>query len=134
MVTQMVFETLMQPKYLKPLRAEAEKAIADHGWSEKALNSMNLLDSFIQEINRVHLTGSSNFLTPLVFETEYADFLSHLRSHRDGQAFSIPRWPCPTRGKLHCNPGDGDTERCRELQGPSRLQRLSLFTVQSLRE
>ena len=60
LVTQMVYQTLIEPIYLEPLRAEAEKAISSYGWSEKALNNMPLQDSFIREINRVYPTGSGS--------------------------------------------------------------------------
>lgn len=59
LVTQMVFQVLMQPEYLPPLFAEAEQAVSKYGWSEKALNSLHLQDSFIREINRLYPTGSS---------------------------------------------------------------------------
>lgn len=58
LVTQMVFQTLLEPKYLECLRLEAEKAVSSHGWSDKALNAMVLQDSFIREINRLYPTGS----------------------------------------------------------------------------
>ncbi|MCJ1401069.1 hypothetical protein MMC11_004281 [Xylographa trunciseda] len=58
LVTQMIFIVLHEPKYLQPLLEEAETAIAKHGWSDKALNNMPLLDSYIRETNRVYPTGS----------------------------------------------------------------------------
>lgn len=58
LVTQMVFQLLLEPKYLEPLVAETENAVSSYGYSDKALNSMPLLDSYIREINRLYPTGS----------------------------------------------------------------------------
>lgn len=61
LVTQMVFQVLMeQPeKYLEPLRSEVQTALDKHGgYTDKALNSMVNLDSFVREISRVYPTGS----------------------------------------------------------------------------
>ena len=63
LVTQMVFQMLMEPMYLEPLRAEAEEAISSKGWSDKALKDMPLQDSFIREINRVYPTGAGSYET-----------------------------------------------------------------------
>ena len=59
MVTELVFQVLMDPKLLQELRTEALKAIDEHGWTEKLLTSLPLQDSFIRELNRVYPTGSS---------------------------------------------------------------------------
>jgi aspirochlorine biosynthesis cytochrome P450 monooxygenase len=58
LLTEMLFQLLMEPDYLSPLRHEAHAAIAEGGWTEKALNSLPLQDSFIREINRVYPAGS----------------------------------------------------------------------------
>ncbi|OCL06610.1 cytochrome P450 [Glonium stellatum] len=57
-ITQMIFQILEQPKYLDPLRKEAEQAIARHGWSEKIINELRLQDSFIRETGRVYPLAS----------------------------------------------------------------------------
>ncbi|KAK7746484.1 hypothetical protein SLS53_002443 [Cytospora paraplurivora] len=57
-VTQMLFQVLAMPEYLEPLGAEAHQAISTYGWTDKALNNMPLLDSFIREVNRVYPLGS----------------------------------------------------------------------------
>ncbi|KAM7213662.1 Cytochrome P450 [Rhypophila decipiens] len=58
-VTQMVFQVLLEPKYLPPLRDEATSSLALHGgYTEKALNNMPLPDSFIRDINRLYATGA----------------------------------------------------------------------------
>ncbi|KAL1856866.1 hypothetical protein Daus18300_010629 [Diaporthe australafricana] len=58
LVTQMVFQVLMEPQHLSPLRAEAEAALSPHGYTDKALGSMHLMDSLIRELNRVYPTGA----------------------------------------------------------------------------
>ncbi|KAF2179247.1 putative cytochrome P450 monooxygenase [Zopfia rhizophila CBS 207.26] len=58
LVTQMIFQTLLEPQYLDPLRSEAVKAIGTYGWTDKALSSMPLIDSFIRELNRLYPTGA----------------------------------------------------------------------------
>lgn len=58
-VTQMVYQVLLEPDYLAPLRTEAEQALALHGgYTERGLNNMPLLDSFIRELNRLYPTGA----------------------------------------------------------------------------
>ncbi|KAI4134892.1 MAG: hypothetical protein LQ341_005951, partial [Variospora aurantia] len=62
LVTQTVFQVLMEPdRYLETLRVESRKAIADHGWSEEAVQNMPLLDSFIREVGRLYPVGSGQF-------------------------------------------------------------------------
>ncbi|KAI0182497.1 cytochrome P450 [Xylaria flabelliformis] len=58
LVTQMVYQVLLEPQYIAPLRSEAEIAFATYGFTEKALNNMPLMDSFICEINRLYPTGT----------------------------------------------------------------------------
>jgi hypothetical protein len=62
LVTQMVYQMLLEPKYLEPLRTEARKALSRHRWTDKALSDMPLQDSFIREINRIYPTGSGWYL------------------------------------------------------------------------
>lgn len=61
LLTQMLFQVLMEPDYLEPLRAECGNAITSCGWSEEALSHMPLLDSFIREMNRLYPTGSGQY-------------------------------------------------------------------------
>lgn len=58
LVTQMVFQVLMEPQYLDPLRAEAKAALSTGGYTDSALGSMHLMDSLIRELNRVYPTGA----------------------------------------------------------------------------
>ncbi|POS75429.1 hypothetical protein DHEL01_v206171 [Diaporthe helianthi] len=58
LATQLVFQVLTHPEYLEPLRAEAQQAIQSRGLTDKALNNMYFLDSFIREVNRLYPTGA----------------------------------------------------------------------------
>lgn len=58
LVTQMVFQVLMEPRYLGPLREEARAALSPSGYTDNALGSMHLMDSLIRELNRVYPTGA----------------------------------------------------------------------------
>ncbi|EKG22624.1 Cytochrome P450 [Macrophomina phaseolina MS6] len=60
LVTQMVYEVLMNPAYLGPLRDEIESALRLEGsWTSDALGNMPLLDSFVRETLRLYPPGSS---------------------------------------------------------------------------
>lgn len=66
LVTEIMFQILLEPKYQEPLRKEAIEALGPNGrWTEKALSSFPLLDSFIREINRCYPTGASKTANPL---------------------------------------------------------------------
>ncbi|KAF4635041.1 hypothetical protein G7Y89_g3058 [Cudoniella acicularis] len=54
LLTQIVFQVLMFPMYLDPLRKEVQDAVSKYGWTEKAVQSLPLLDSFIRETNRLY--------------------------------------------------------------------------------
>jgi hypothetical protein len=59
LVTQGLFQLLMFPKYLEPLRAEVEESLSQQkGWTDTTLNSMNLMDSFLRETMRMYPAGS----------------------------------------------------------------------------
>lgn len=59
LVTQAMFQILMLPEYTKPLRAELETVLREHGgWTDKALTSMVLMDSFLRETMRMYPAGS----------------------------------------------------------------------------
>lgn len=61
LVTQMVYEALMSPDYLKTLRAEIDAVVGAKGdWTPAALEKMPILDSYVRETLRVYPPGSSN--------------------------------------------------------------------------
>ncbi|KAF2690570.1 putative cytochrome P450 monooxygenase [Lentithecium fluviatile CBS 122367] len=59
MVTELVFQALMDFNLLEQLRNEASQAIELYGWTEKLLANLPLQDSFIRELNRVYPTGAT---------------------------------------------------------------------------
>lgn len=60
LVTQMVYEVLMDPRYLGPLRDEIAAALrAEESWTAEALANMPLLDSLVRETLRMYPPGSS---------------------------------------------------------------------------
>lgn len=61
MMTEIVYQMLTYPEYIEPMKAEAEVAVAAHGWTEKMLANLHLQDSFIREVNRVLPTGASKY-------------------------------------------------------------------------
>ena len=64
-VIQMLFQILEEPHYLQPLRLEAEKALKNHGWTEKLTIALPLQDSFIREVHRLYPTLTRKLpLTP----------------------------------------------------------------------
>jgi aspirochlorine biosynthesis cytochrome P450 monooxygenase len=64
LVTEIVFQLLLEPHYKEPLIKEGMEALADENkWTEKALSRLPLLDSFIRETNRLNPTGSSKIST-----------------------------------------------------------------------
>jgi len=59
LVTQGLFQLLMFPEYADPLREEIEQALYEHGgWTDKALTSMVMMDSFLRETMRMYPAGS----------------------------------------------------------------------------
>jgi cytochrome P450 len=57
LVTQLVFQTLQHPEYIAPLREEIKQLVDEYGWSERTLNEMVKVDSFIRECNRLFPAG-----------------------------------------------------------------------------
>ncbi|RHZ55558.1 cytochrome P450 [Aspergillus thermomutatus] len=58
LLTQMVYQVLTYPEYLEPMREEIRSAIAEHGWTDKMLNNIPLVDSFLRETNRLYPNGA----------------------------------------------------------------------------
>ena len=64
LLQHLIWEILLHPEYLEPLRQEAKETIAEFGgWnSDKALGRMHLLDSFIRETLRMNPPGVCEFV------------------------------------------------------------------------
>lgn len=61
LITEMIFQAMMDSKLLDDLRIEAQQALEEHGWTDKLFVSLSLQDSFIRELNRVYPSGSSKY-------------------------------------------------------------------------
>lgn len=93
LVTQMVYEVLMDPRYLGPLRDEIAAALrAEGSWTAEALADMPLLDSFVRETLRMYPPGSSTSTEPIGrIETNPSFFFPPLtsRMHADGHGRAV---------------------------------------------
>ncbi|KAK7909135.1 cytochrome P450 [Apiospora marii] len=59
LVTHALYQLLMLPGYVEPLRQEIERVLLEQGgWTDGALNNMSLLDSFFRETMRMYPAGS----------------------------------------------------------------------------
>ena len=81
-MAEMLFQLLVCPEYLEPLREEAQTALERNGgWNEKALDSLPKLDSFIREVNRLWPTGAGRRLCiPIRLSTQLS--IIHTSTHR----------------------------------------------------
>ncbi|KAJ7937288.1 cytochrome P450 [Mycena leptocephala] len=61
-LTAALFDLTTHPEHILPMREEAERIVAEQGWSKAALGSMHKIDSFIRESQR--LTGSGPIQMP----------------------------------------------------------------------
>ena len=57
MLTQMIYQVLMHPELLETMRDEVREAVEEHGWTDKMLNSIPHVDSFLRETNRLFPNG-----------------------------------------------------------------------------
>ncbi|KAI1457505.1 cytochrome P450 [Annulohypoxylon moriforme] len=58
MITEVIYQLLLHQEDIHIIREESVKSVSQYGWSEKMLNSLNMLDSYIRETNRLFPTGS----------------------------------------------------------------------------
>lgn len=124
MMTEILYQLLLHPQHIEPLREEATQAIKEDGWSEKMLSSLLLQDSFIREVNRLFPTGSSRSQKYWIWYT--LTVCSNLRTSRVRPTLCIFGWPySPCRGKIRL-PRQGNPTRWRHY-----LRRFSLCTKQS---
>lgn len=71
LVCHALTQLLMYPEYLQPLREESQTAITEHnGWTDKAMSSMILMDSFLRETMRMYPAGSRAFPRPCLIDLE----------------------------------------------------------------
>ena len=100
----LIWQILLFPKYLAPMREEIEGALAEHGgWiSDKALSHMPLLDSFIRETLRMNPPGVCKSDSPVLTTTSTeAKSPSRRRSHCDAKVLHFQRRPFPRARDPH---------------------------------
>lgn len=61
MITEVIFQLLLRQGEFLAVKDEVERSHAEYGWSERMINALSLLDSFIRETNRLFPTGSGTF-------------------------------------------------------------------------
>ncbi len=83
MITEMVFQVLMDPKLLADLGDEAMLALEEHGWTEKLLRKLALQDSFIRELNRLYPTSASECILDCVL-TAFLQMTRELTGRKAG--------------------------------------------------
>ncbi|KAF2972981.1 hypothetical protein GQX73_g504 [Xylaria multiplex] len=98
LVTEIMFQLLLEPDYKDPLINEAIEALGDGcQWTEKALGRLPLLDSFIRETNRLNPTGST-YLTMKTLVTCSRTVVGHPFVFPDGLALPVgTRFGFPTQ-------------------------------------
>ncbi|KAJ7503871.1 cytochrome P450 [Mycena galericulata] len=52
-LTSMLFDLTTYPEHILPMREEAERVVAEQGWSKASLANMHKIDSFIRESQRL---------------------------------------------------------------------------------
>ncbi|KAF7340466.1 hypothetical protein MVEN_01966900 [Mycena venus] len=64
--TQALFDLTTHPEYLLPMREEAERVVAEEGWTKAALNNMVKIDSFLRESQRMNNNGPLGMVRKVV--------------------------------------------------------------------
>lgn len=62
MTTQALFQICENPEIVAPLREEMICVLCEDGWAKTSLYKMQLLDSFLKEVQRVGGTGHGKSL------------------------------------------------------------------------
>jgi hypothetical protein len=52
-LTNALFDLAAYPDHVSPMREEAERVVAAHGWTKAALGNMHKIDSFLRESLRL---------------------------------------------------------------------------------
>ncbi|KAI0531725.1 cytochrome P450 [Xylaria digitata] len=113
MITEMVFQVLMDPKLLADLRDEAMLALEEHGWTEKLLRNLALQDSFIRELNRLYPTGATG-CSRLVVDKNFT--FSNGLTVRQGTRLTFPIMAIMKENERLANPGEFDAYRFLKLR------------------
>ncbi|KAJ3577059.1 hypothetical protein NPX13_g3508 [Xylaria arbuscula] len=113
MITEMVFQVLMDPKLLADLRDEAVAAVIEHGWTEKLFGKLSLQDSFIRELNRLYPTGATG-CSRLVVDDNFT--FSNGLSVKRGTRITFPIMAIMKESERLSNPREFDAYRFLKLR------------------
>ncbi|KAK8044771.1 membrane dipeptidase [Apiospora rasikravindrae] len=67
-VTMMLWRVLHEPRYLQPLRDEAEQTVSRFGYTSKMIGHLPLMDNFISEVHRLYPMGCQRTITGKPFQ------------------------------------------------------------------
>jgi hypothetical protein len=58
-MTAALYDVAKYPEYMLPMREEAERVVAEHGWTKASISNMPKIDSFLRESQRLSASGPS---------------------------------------------------------------------------
>ncbi|KAJ7907991.1 cytochrome P450 [Mycena leptocephala] len=56
-MTAALYDVAKYPEYMLPMREEAERVVAEHGWTKASISNMPKIDSFLRESQRLSASG-----------------------------------------------------------------------------
>jgi hypothetical protein len=77
MFTHAIFDLMMRPELMQPLREEAERVVAEEGWTKNTVNNMVKIDSFLRETQRLRT------MAPSMRSTHFPFLCTQLKYSRD---------------------------------------------------
>ncbi|KAI0549800.1 cytochrome P450 [Xylaria curta] len=113
MITEMIFQALMDSNLLADLRDEAMTALKEYGWTEKLFGKLYLQDSFIRELNRLYPTGATG-CSRLVVDDNFT-FSNGLTLKR-GTRITFPTMAIMKENEGLSNPKEFDAYRFLKLR------------------
>ncbi|KAI1144992.1 cytochrome P450 [Nemania diffusa] len=113
MITEMVFQVLMDLNLLADLRAEATLALEEHGWTEKLFRKLPLQDSFIRELNRLYPTGATG-CSRLVVDENFT--FSNGLTVKKGTRLTFPIMAIMKENERLASPSEFDAYRFLKLR------------------
>ncbi|KAJ7086865.1 cytochrome P450 [Mycena belliarum] len=87
-LTNALFDLTMYPEHMQPMREEAERVIAEEGWSKASLASMHKIDSFLRESQRLNSSGPLAMMRRVVAPEGFT--FSDGTTIPDGAFLSVP--------------------------------------------
>ncbi|KAF6795342.1 trichothecene c-8 hydroxylase cytochrome p450 monooxygenase [Colletotrichum musicola] len=82
LITQALVDTLRHPELIQPLREEAVAAISDGGWKKTLLYNMKLLDSVLNESQRLKPNQISSMFRQALVDVTLSDGMKIPKGHQ----------------------------------------------------